>query len=140
MTTCPRSALLTKTALGENRARLKGGILQADFVPRPLPQEKYAHVTGFGLHFYPRLPMLLQFPPEILKLILSYLEPIWLFQVEEAYAEIKELSLALNSVWYNSLPAALYLVPEHFQDEDKVNHKLVGPTGDLFKVSYLAVP
>ena len=53
-------------------------------------------------------------------MVLGYLEPIWLFQAEAAYARIRTLSLGLNSVWYEIMPPALFAEPEQFQNEDCV--------------------
>jgi hypothetical protein len=53
-------------------------------------------------------------------MILGYLEPIWLFQAEAAYPQIRALSTSLNSVWYEIMPPALFAEPEHFQNEDRV--------------------
>ena len=65
--------------------------------------------------------MIAQLPPEILKIILGLLEPIWLFQAEAAYPEIALLSSNANFLWYNAIPPALQTEPEYFQDEDKLS-------------------
>jgi hypothetical protein len=56
----------------------------------------------------------------ILKMILGYREPIWLFQAEAAHPYIHALSTTLNSVWYEIMPPALLAEPEHFQNENSV--------------------
>jgi hypothetical protein len=53
-------------------------------------------------------------------MILGYLDPIWLFQAEAAYPQIRALSTSLNSIWYENMPLALFAEPEHFQNEDPV--------------------
>lgn len=70
--------------------------------------------------------MLLQFPPEILQRILAYLQPIWLFQVAAAYPQINTLLgyETSNRIWYDVLPAALFLEPENFQDEELVKDRI----------------
>ena len=57
-------------------------------------------------------------------MVLGYLEPIWLFQAEAAYTQIRALSLGLNSVWYEIMPPALFAEPEQFQNEDSVAAKV----------------
>ena len=60
-------------------------------------------------------------------MVLGYLEPIWLFQAEAAYPQIRALSTSLNSVWYEIMPPALFTEPEHFQNEDHVAAKRAEP-------------
>jgi hypothetical protein len=74
-----------------------------------------------------QLPRILTLPNEILKMVLGYLEPIWLFQAEAAYPQILTLSTSLNSVWYEILPPALFTEPEHFQNEDRVAARRAEP-------------
>ncbi len=71
--------------------------------------------------------MLVQYPAEILKHILAYLEPIWLFQVAAAYPRINDLLDFENSnrIWYDAIPAALFLEPENFQDEVLVKDRML---------------
>lgn len=73
-----------------------------------------------GTLWFPKLPV------EILKNILGYLEPIWLFQVAAAYSEIEAILSfeTSNRLWYDALPAALYLEPENFQDEMTLKHRM----------------
>ena len=66
-------------------------------------------------------PFLLQIHEEIQQMILSYLEPIWVLQVEAAFPEIAGLSSISNLMWYNSLPPALFTEPEHFQNESQID-------------------
>jgi hypothetical protein len=54
-------------------------------------------------------------------MILGYIDPIWLFQAEAAYPQIRAFSTSLNSVWYEIMPPALFTEPEHFQNEDHVS-------------------
>jgi hypothetical protein len=74
-----------------------------------------------------KLPRIATLPNEILKMVLSYLEPIWLFQAEAAYPQIRALSTSLNSVWYEIVPPALFAEPEHFQNEDRVAARRAEP-------------
>lgn len=71
--------------------------------------------------------MLLQFPGEILKDILSHLEAIWLFQLAAAYPKINDLLgfETSNRIWYDAIPAALFLEPEAFQDEKLVEDRML---------------
>lgn len=83
-----------------------------------------------GLHFshwHSSGSTLLQFPPEILKQIVGYLEPIWLFQVAAAYPQIHELLgfETANRIWYDAIPAALFPEPENFQDEALVKDRML---------------
>jgi hypothetical protein len=66
--------------------------------------------------------MILQFPPEILCKVVAYVEPIWLFQLEEAHPILAEFlsTQEANRIWYELLPAALMSEPEYFQDEREV--------------------
>jgi hypothetical protein len=66
--------------------------------------------------------MILQFPPEILCTILAHIEPIWLFQLEEAHPTMATLlsTQRANKIWYELLPPALLSEPEYFQDEIEV--------------------
>ena len=75
--------------------------------------------------------MLLQLPAEILKIILTYLEPIWLFQVAAAYPRIDDLLTfaTSNKIWYHAIPAALLLEPESFQDEVLVKDRMLAYSG-----------
>jgi hypothetical protein len=75
--------------------------------------------------------VLLQFPAEILKHILVYLEPIWLFQVAAAYPQIDDLLgfETSNRIWYDAVPAALFLEPEAFQDEVQVKGRMLAGSG-----------
>jgi hypothetical protein len=97
-------------------------VLHVDLTPRPKPCGAGPQPPFSGLHlcrhFFTK-PTLLQFPTEILKHIFGYLEPIWLFQVAAAYPHIYELlgSEISNRIWYDAVPAALFLEPENFQDE-----------------------
>jgi hypothetical protein len=114
---------------GINRDLLRRGVLHADLTTGPKPCSASHQTPLSGAYFssgYPTVPMLLQFPPEILKVILGYLEPIWLFQVAAAYHNIHELLdfETSNRVWYDAIPAALLLEPENFQDEVLVNDRM----------------
>lgn len=70
--------------------------------------------------------MILQFPPEILYKVVAYVEPIWLFQLEEAHPVLAEFlsTQGANKIWYELLPAALMSEPEYFQDEGEVQKVL----------------
>ena len=74
-----------------------------------------------------KLPKIVSLPNEILKMVLGYLEPIWLFQAEAACSQIRALSTNLNSVWYEIMPPALFTEPEHFQNEDRVAARRAEP-------------
>lgn len=66
--------------------------------------------------------MILQFPQEILNTVIAYVEPIWLFQLEDAYPLLAQFLFTqqANKIWYELLPAALMCEPEYFQDEIEV--------------------
>lgn len=63
------------------------------------------------------LPFIFKLPAELLQMVVELLEPIWMFQLEEAYSEIRErLSYpGANAVWYRSLPPSLWLKKASFQ-------------------------
>ena len=111
------------------KAFVKGGVLGFDLQNNSTTARAGFQPPFSGLHFDCEIPMLLQFPPEILQAILRYLEPIWIFQVEAAYPQIAELSASLTKLWYNALPFALYLEPEHFQVEEKFRTVAPGSCG-----------
>ena len=79
-------------------------------------------VLTINIDYIPRVPILIQFPPEILLKVLGHLDAIWLFQVEAACSQIRLFlqSSAGNRVWYDAIPAALLAQPEHFQSERDV--------------------
>jgi hypothetical protein len=104
-----------------DRARLRQGLIKSNFLPGPS--------AGFTGYISPSLlcseeqtnhqvSRFLTLPNEISKMILGYLDPIWLFQAEAAFPQIRALSTSLNSIWYEIMPPALFAEPEHFQDED----------------------
>jgi F-box-like len=106
-----------------DRARLRQGLIKSNFLPGP-----FAGFTGYispsllcsQVQTSQHLSRLLTLPNEILKMILSYLDPIWLFQAEAACPQIRALSTSLNSIWYEIMPPALFAEPEHFQDEERL--------------------
>ena len=63
--------------------------------------------------------MLLQLPPNLLNQVLSYLDPIWLFQLELTCTCLAShlRGTFANQVWYTIIPSPLLTTPEHFQDE-----------------------
>ncbi|KAL2013140.1 hypothetical protein VTN00DRAFT_665 [Thermoascus crustaceus] len=63
------------------------------------------------------LPLIFKLPAELLQMVVEFLEPIWMFQLEEAYSKIREgLSYpGANAVWYRSLPPSLWLKKACFQ-------------------------
>ena len=111
---------LTWGYIDHNRVRLKRGILKAEFLAGSLAEYASQRARSSAFQLNPEIPTLLLLPAEVLKMVLGYLEPIWLFQAEAAYPEIAALSSSLNSVWYDILPHALFAEPEHFQDEAHV--------------------
>lgn len=113
--------LHAKLGIGQDRAKLKRGILKAGFLPGPFERKASQRLRLPALQCNKKVPTILLLPPEILKMVCGYLEPIWLFQAEAAYPEIAALSSSLNAVWYELLPPALFAEPEHFQDEARVS-------------------
>jgi hypothetical protein len=108
-----------------NHARLRQGLIKSNFLPGP-----FGRIASRPLLCSPKewnkQPLgLVTLPNEILKMILGYLDPIWLFQAEAAHPQIRALSTSLNSIWYENLPPALFAEPEHFQDEDRVARRSV---------------
>lgn len=79
-----------------------------------------------GSHMDRKRPMVVQFPSEILKAILSYLQPIWILHSSAAYAQIcSALSFENgNKVWYDTLPPSLLAEPERYQDEEQVRQAM----------------
>jgi hypothetical protein len=107
---------------------MRRGVLHIDLAPRPHPCAAGYQPPSSGHHFSRYAgPVLLQFPAEILKEIVEYLEPIWLFQVAATYPKINELLgfEISNRIWYDAIPTALYLEPENFQDEVLVKDRLL---------------
>jgi hypothetical protein len=105
---------------------MRRGVLHVDLAPRPYPCMVGHQPPSSGHHFSRHGgPMLLQFPAEILKNILEYLGPIWLFQAAAAYPRISKILgfKVSNRIWYDALPAALYPEPENFQDEELVQDR-----------------
>lgn len=118
----------TQACLGISRDCLKRGVLHIDITSRPTPTAAGCQSPFSGHHFSHHAgSSLLQFPPEILKHILAYLEPIWLFQVAAAYTRINDLLdfETSNRIWYDAVPAALFLEPESFQDEALVKDRIL---------------
>lgn len=118
---------MSKASLGFTRDQMRRGVLNIDLTPRPHPCAAGHQPPSSGRHFSRRAgPMLLQFPAEILKNILAHLEPIWLFQVAAAYPRIDDLLEigVSNRIWYDAIPAALFLEPENFQDEELVKDRM----------------
>jgi hypothetical protein len=114
---------------GISRTRLRRGVLYVDLTPGPKLWSAGHQPLNSGRHLSRDLaaePMLLQFPAEILKIVLSCLEPIWLFQVAAAYPKIDSLLdfQTSNKIWYDAMPAALFLEPENFQDEMLVKDRM----------------
>jgi hypothetical protein len=62
-----------------------------------------------------------QFPVEVLEKILMLIEPIWLFQLEQAVPSVAGFlkSEHANLIWYQAVPSALYGSPEAYQSESK---------------------
>lgn len=60
-----------------------------------------------------------QFPYEIQLELLSYLEPLWVIQLAEAYEVVDQIlrSDAFNIFWYRLMPPHLMTEPESFQLE-----------------------
>lgn len=113
---------MTDGKAGLKRNQLRKGVLGLGPIPDAGPCSAGQQPPHSGLHFsdfHQSEPLLIRFPPEILKQILGYLEAIWLFQVEAAYAMIGELLSFENSnrLWYDAVPDALLVEPEKFQDE-----------------------
>lgn len=107
---------------------MRRGVLHVDLAPRPHPCVAGHQPSFSGHHFFHHGgPVLLQFPAEILKNILEYLEPIWLFQAAAAYPRISKILgfEVSNRIWYDAIPAALYLEPENFQDEELVKDRVL---------------
>lgn len=99
---------------------MRRGVLHTNLAPRPNPCVA-GYQPPFSGHHFSRYagPVLLQFPAEILKNILAFLEPIWIFQAAAAYPGLDKLLgfEVSNRIWYDAIPAALFLEPESFQDE-----------------------
>lgn len=113
---------------------MKRGVLHVNLTPNPdnSPADHRPPSSG-GLFSCPPVSVLQRLPVEVLKNILEYLEPIWLIQVAAAYPIINKVLgfQRSNRIWYDALPAALFLEPESFQDEMLVeNRKTVYSTGD----------
>jgi hypothetical protein len=112
-----------------SRSQMRRGVLHVDLTERPQPSRAGYQPPLSGLHFshqLPFVPILLQFPLEILVYILGYLEPLWLFQVSAAFSDLHEL-LGFehsNKLWYDAVPPALFLEPEHFQNEMLVEDRM----------------
>ncbi len=113
---------------------MRRGVLRVSLTPSPDTSTAACQPPSSGGHFSrPDGLVLLQLPVEVLKNILEYLEPIWLIQVAAAYPVINKVLgfQQSNRVWYDALPASLYLEPESFQDEMLVeNRKSVYSGGD----------
>ncbi|ERF70906.1 hypothetical protein EPUS_02428 [Endocarpon pusillum Z07020] len=116
------------------RNRMRRGVLHVSLAPSPDSSTAGYQPPSSGRHSSrPDRPVLLRFPVEILKNILEYLEPIWLIQVASAYPDINKVLgfQQSNRIWYDALPAALFLEPESFQDEVLVeNRKMAYTSGD----------
>lgn len=110
-------------SLEYDRARLRQGLIKSNFFLGPFTGIAAKPLLCSPAQTIQQLPRLLALPNEILKMVLGYLEPIWLFQAEAAYTQIRALSLRLNSVWYEIMPPALFAEPEQFQNEDCVAAK-----------------
>lgn len=67
-------------------------------------------------------------------MVLGNLEPIWIFQLEAAYPETVAVTANLNFLWYNRLPPALFIEPEHFQNEGHVRDVRRGPSRGNAKI------
>jgi hypothetical protein len=83
--------------------------------------------------------MILQFPQEVLNVVVAYIEPIWLFQLEEAYPSLAEYlsTQSANKIWYELFPAALMSEPEYHQDEREVEKNLKAlREGGVDKLTY----
>lgn len=115
--------LIHSTAARDARC-LGKSILKKDFLigPEALSAVEIYQPPDTGLHYRVGIPIILQFPPEILCKIFTYIEPIWLFQLEEAYRYFMKLlsSSYCNKIWYDMIPPALMSEPECFQDEMEV--------------------
>ena len=87
--------------------------------PVPLSRIMLLTVTP---DYVPGIPIIVQFPPEILHKVLGQLDPIWLFQLEIACPQMSSFlrSRTANKVWYDAIPAALLTQPEYFQSERDV--------------------
>ena len=85
----------------------------------------------------PQVPALMQYPPEILAKILSYLEPCWLLQAITASEEIDKFMTSDlgNQIFFNALPAAIWMEPEHFQDMQEVHERLSAIAGSIKEVT-----
>ena len=81
--------------------------------PVPLSRIMLLTVTP---DYVPGIPIIVQFPPEILHKVLGQLDPIWLFQLEIACPQMSSFlrSRTANKVWYDAIPAALLTQPEYF--------------------------
>lgn len=116
-----RVVLVNTTCLSEyDRARLRQGLIKSNFLPGPLAGIASRSLLYYSARTSQQPPRFITLPKEILKMILGYLDPIWLFQAEAAYPQIRALSTSLNSIWYESMPPALFAEPEHFQNEDRL--------------------
>ena len=113
---------------------MRRGVLHVSLAPSPDSSTAvYQPPSSRGHLSRPDGPVLLRFPAEVLKNILEYLEPIWLIQVAAAYPDINKVLgfQQSNRIWYDALPAALFLEPESFQDEVLVeNRKMAYISGD----------
>jgi hypothetical protein len=115
--------MLTMSIAARDARRLGKSIFKTDFLGRgPAPSSAGPQPENTGIHYRQNVPFILQFPSEILCTIFTYIEPIWLFQLEEAHPDLRELlaSPCCNKIWYDLLPAALMSEPECFQDEMEI--------------------
>ena len=90
--------------------------------PAKCSQKPGHQPEGSGRHYDPAGGSILnQFPSEIINKIASYLDPVWMFQLEKAVPELGDYlhSQEASSVWYGVLPAAMLLQPEMHQSEDQ---------------------
>jgi len=91
-----------------------------------------------GTHYRKGLPILVQFPPEILCCIFEKMEPIWMMQASYAYKETASFlcSEVANKLWYNAIPPALRLEPEFFQSLGQM--KVSRPSTEWFEDSIVS--
>jgi hypothetical protein len=108
-----------------DRARLRQGLIKSNFLPSPFVRIASRSQVCSPKEWNNQPLRFVTLPNEILKMILGYLDPIWLFQAEAANPQIRALLANLNSTWYENLPPALFAEPEHFQDEDHVARQSV---------------
>lgn len=113
---------------------MRRGVLHVSLTPSPNSSTAgYQPPSSGGHSSRPDRPVVLRLPVEVLKNILEYLEPLWLLQVAAAYPDINKVLgfQQSNRIWYDALPAALFLEPESFQDEVLVeNRKMACTSGD----------